>query len=51
MEIDSLKSIAEMDPIDRLTHATELILRAFDVSRQDLSQRNWSGKITFHGTE
>jgi len=51
MEIDRLKHIAEMDPIECLAYATDLILRAYGVSRQDLLQRTESGKITFAKTK
>ena len=47
MENDRLKVAAEMDPVEGLAQTIELILRAYGTSREELSLRKRTKKITF----
>lgn len=40
-----IQGIITQSPIDRLRHTVELILRAHQVSREDLKNRTATGKI------
>ena len=39
------QDIIKQSPVDRLRHTVELILRVYQVSRQDLKNRTATGKI------
>jgi len=39
------QDIINQSPVDRLRHTVELILRVYQVSRQDLKNRTATGKI------
>ena len=40
-----IQDIIKQSPVDRLRHAVELILRVYQVSREDLKSRATTGKI------
>jgi hypothetical protein len=40
-----IQDIIKQSPIDRLRHTVELILRIYQVSREDLKNRTTTGKI------
>ncbi|ALL05957.1 hypothetical protein AQ505_10910 [Pedobacter sp. PACM 27299] len=40
-----IQNIIKQSPIDRLRHTVELILRVYQVSREDLKSRTATGKI------
>ena len=46
MENDRLRVAAEMDPMEGIAQTTELILRVYGLTREQLSQRLWPDKIT-----
>lgn len=39
------QDIIKQSPVDRLRHTVELILRVYEVSKQDLKNRTATGKI------
>ena len=43
---DEVKRVAEQSPIARIKEAVELILRVYNVSRQELSNRPKNNRIT-----
>lgn len=45
MENDRLRESAEMDPMEGIAQTTELILRVYGLTRQELAQRPWPSKI------
>ena len=48
MENDRLRISAEMDPMEGIAQTTELILRVYGLTREELSQKPWSNKITIN---
>ncbi|RAJ32244.1 hypothetical protein [Pedobacter cryoconitis] len=42
---NEIQDIIKQSPVDRLRHTVELILRVYQVSREDLKNRSATGKI------